>query len=83
MEGEGAERGRNPVNKHTRVVTSGFQSSLLVRTGTCARKRECALRFESKWEEIAVGGKEGGGEGTRAGGKEAAGYLMRRAKGCP
>lgn len=27
---------RNPVNKHAGVVTSGFQSSLLVRTGTCA-----------------------------------------------
>lgn len=28
-------RERNPVNKHAGVVTSGFQSSLLVRTGTC------------------------------------------------
>lgn len=34
--GAESERARNPVNKHAGVVTSGFQSSLLVRTGTCA-----------------------------------------------
>lgn len=42
-------------------MTSGFQSSLLVRTGTCAHKRECALRFKSKRDGTGERREGGGG----------------------